>query len=411
MMVLPLSDTFQEMKTYQKVASLILLTGMLCFLTGFFWQVKYSRLHTVYFILVVLPSLILFPLFIREQLHKNKLFVLILLFFLYSLISVFWADNSQPLLFLTYFKRVMVLIVLFYAVYHLVLYYPTIDKMILTLLMLSGLGLISYSFFDNQGDFSGRLRLWGGLNDTISSATVYGALFLLSAGAYLREKNKYLLFMYLLLSVIFVVEILLTQSRGPQLALLLSAPWLFLIIKPIDYKRVYYPLLFVVVLILFVALGTAYFDTLFSRGFHLSFRDIIWKDSINLSLEKPLFGYGLGTGFKFILPANELNLWHQSAVSHSHNFILSTWLYAGVPGVALILAIIYYALSLCYTNKKEYFSILGVILVFGIFCLLTNGSYPISRANERWFIFWIPMAFILAHAVQLPSIKNRNNSS
>ena len=72
MMMLPLSDTFQQMKTYQKVASIILFAGMLCFLTGFFWQVKYSRLHTLYFILVVLPSLVLIPLFIKEQLHKNN---------------------------------------------------------------------------------------------------------------------------------------------------------------------------------------------------------------------------------------------------------------------------------------------------------------------------------------------------
>ena len=400
MMVLPFNDKFRQMHTYQKIVSFILFAGMLCFLTGFFWQVKYSRLHTLYFILVVLPSLILIPIFIREQLHKNKLFLLILIFCLYSLMSVFWVETFQPSLFVTYLKRVAVLIVLFYAVYHIVLLYPSSEKIIFILLMISGFGLLVFSLWVHfQQGLMDRLILLGGLNDPISSATVYGALFLLSAGAYLREKNKYRLFTYLLLSLAFVLEILLTKSRGPQLALLLSLPLLFLIIKPVEYKRVYYPLILALILILFIALGTNFFDTLLSRGFHLSFRDIIWEDSIKLSLEKPLFGYGLGTEFKFILPAHELNLWRQSTVSHSHNFILSTWLYTGVIGVALILAIIYYALSICFTNKKESYPILGVIMVFGVFCLLTNGSYPISRANERWFIFWIPLAFILANSI------------
>ena len=401
MMVLPLSHIFQEMKTYQKVASLILFIGMLCFLTGFFWQIKYSRLHTVYFILVVLPSLVLIPLFIKEQLHKNKLLLLIALFCLYSLLSVFWVENFQPALFITYLKRIMVLMILFYAVYHICFYYPLSEKLIFVLLMLSGFVLACFSFWSHFSNGStGRLVLWGGLNDVISSATVYGALFLLSAGAYLKEKNKALLFVYLCLSIIFILEILLTKSRGPQLALLLAAPLLFLVIKPVDYKRIYYPLLLLLIVILFVAAMTNFFDTVFSRGFNVSYRDVIWKNSVNLSLAKPLFGYGLGTEFKFVIPANGTTLLNPSIVSHSHNFLLSTWLYSGIIGVVLILAIIYYALSVCFSGKKEDFSILGVIMVFGIICLLSNGSYPISRANERWFVFWIPLAFIVAFSVQ-----------
>ncbi len=394
MMVLSLSHKFQELRTYQKTASLILFLGMLCFLTGFFWQVKYSRLHTVYFILVVLPSLVLIPLFIKEQLHKNKLLLMIALFCFYSLISIFWAENFQPAFFVTYFKRAAVLMILFYAVYHICLYYPLSEKLIFVLLMLNGFVLACFSFWMYfSSGYTERLVLWGGLNDVISSATVYGALFLLSAGAYLKEKNKTLLFVYLCLCLIFALEILLTKSRGPQIALLLSVPLLFLVIKAVDYKRIYYPLLLLIIVILFVAIMTSFFDTTFSRGFDVSYRGIIWKDSVNLSLENPFFGYGLSTEFKFNTSANRM-------VSHSHNFLLSTWLYSGVIGVALILTIIYYALSVCFSRKKENFSILGVIMVFGIICLLSNGSYPISRANERWFVFWIPLAFIVAFSVQ-----------
>jgi len=405
MPVLPLSDTFFQMKHYQKIASFILFVGMLCFLSGFFWQVKYSRLHTVYFLLVVLPALVLLPLFIKEQLHKNKLFILISVFFFYSLISVFWSENFQPDLLLTYLRRIAVLVVLFYASYHILLHYPSSEKIIFILLMVSGFSLVVYSLLFKPVYFAGRLILWGGLNDPISSATVYGALFMLSAAAYLKETNKYLLFIYLMLSVIFVLEMLMTQSRGPQLALLLSAPLLFLVIKPVEYKRVYFTLILAVLLIVVIALGTNFFESLFSRGFNLSFRDVIWKDSVNLSLEKPILGYGMGTEFQFVLPASELNSWHENSVSHSHNFILSTWLHSGAIGVILLLAIIYYALSICYNNKTEYFSVLGVIMFFGIICLLTNGSYPISRANERWFVFWIPLAFILANSILISKKK------
>ncbi len=383
-----------HMKTYQQVVSFILLIGMLCFLTGFFWQSGISRLHTLYFILVVLPSLILIPLFIQEQLHKNKLFILIVIFFLYSLISVFWAENFQLQLFFKYIKRVAVLIILFYSVYHIVLHYPSSDKIIFTLLMFCGFGLATISLWGYfQKGLTGRLILWGGLNDVISSATVYGALFLLSAGAYLRERNKYILLLYLLLSFIFALEILLTKSRGPQLALLLSTPLLFLLITPVDYKRIFYPILFIILLVTGVFLFTDWVNIIFSRGFNVSARDIIWKDSVNLSLLKPWFGYGLGSDFKFFISSNRY-------VSHSHNFILSTWLYTGIFGVILILSIIFYALKTCCSHKKEYFAILGIIMIYGIFCLLSNGSYPISRANERWFVFWIPLAFIVANSLR-----------
>ncbi len=399
MMMLPLSDTFQQMKTYQKVASIILFAGMLCFLTGFFWQVKYSRLHTLYFILVVLPSLVLIPLFIKEQLHKNNLFIIIALFCLYSLMSVFWVEDYQVSLFITYLKRVLTLLILFYAVYHMILHFPVSKKLIFFLLMLSGLGLVIFSFVDNQKDSTGRLQLWGGLNDVISSATVYGVLFLLVARAYLIEKNHYLMVLYLVLSLLFLAEILLTQSRGPELALLLSTPLIFLVVKPLGYRRIYYPLAFIVLCGTGVLVFSDMISNILSREFSLSYRDIIWKDSINLSFEKPWFGYGLGHSFEFFLPGLERTNWVSSTVSHSHNFILSTWLHSGVLGVLLIISIIYQALKLCWLDKKEHFAILGIIMIFGVLCLLTNGSYPISRPNERWFVFWIPLAFIVANSI------------
>lgn len=399
MMVLPLSDTSQQMKAYQKVASIILFSGMLCFLTGFFWQVKYSRLHTLYFILVALPSLVLIPLFFKEQLHKNNLFILVFIFCLYSLVSVFWAESFQASLLVTYLKRVLTLIVLFYAVYHITLHYPSCEKLIFSLLMLSGLGLVAYSLVDNQKGFSGRLELWGGLNDVISSATMYGVLFLLVARAYLIEKNNYLLVFYLFLALLFLAEILLTQSRGPELALVLSTPLIFWVVKPLGYKRIYYPLAFIVCSIAGFLIFSDMINNILSREFSLSYRDVIWKDSINLSLEKPWFGYGLGSSFEFFLPGNERTSWVSSTVSHSHNFILSTWLYSGVLGVLLIVAIIYQALKVCWLYKEEHFSILGIIMIFGVLCLLTNGSYPISRPNERWFVFWIPLAFIVANSI------------
>ncbi len=405
-MVLPLSDTFQQMKTYQKVSSIILFVGMLCFLTGFFWQVKYSRLHTLYFILVVLPSLILIPVFIKEQLHKNKLFILILLFCLYSVVSVFWGADFQFSFFVTYLKRALTLVILFYAIYHIILHYPYSEKLIFSLLMLSGLGLAAYSFVEIQKDFSGRLQLWGGLNDVISSATVYGVLFLLVVRAYLLEKNHYLLVLYLFLVLLFLTEIILTQSRGPALALLLSTPLIFVVVKPISYRRIYYPLIIVVLCLVGFLIVSDIINSILSREFSLSYRDIIWKDSINLSLEKPWFGYGLGSTFEFFLPRLERTNWVSSTASHSHNFILSTWLYSGIPGVLLIVAIIYQGLRFCFINKKEKFSILGVIMIFGVLCLLTNGSYPISRPNERWFVFWIPLAFIVANSILISKKEN-----
>ena len=379
---------------YQKIVSLTLLIGLLCFLSGFFWQSSFSRLHTLYFILVVLPSLLLIPVFIKEQLHHNQLFIVIVVFCLYSLLSLFWTADFQIDFIAKYLKRVLALLILFYAVYHTLLKYPDSEKIMFILLMLSGSTLASYSITHHiQSSFTGRLELWGGLSDYISSASVYGVLFLLVAKAYLLEKNKYLMLVYLLLALLFILEMMMTQSRGPQLALVLSTPLLFFFIKPVELKRVYYPLIALALFVLALLIFSNIFEVIFARGFHLSYRDLIWQDSINLSLEKPFLGYGLGTTFEFFIPDYEM------MVSHSHNVLLSTWLYTGVIGLSLFLSIIVLALKQCVSDKNQPYAFLAVILIFGLLCLLTNGSYPISRANERWFIFWIPLAFIIAHSI------------
>ncbi len=379
---------------YEKTVSFILFIGLLCFLSGFFWQSSFSRLHTLYFLLIVLPSLLLIPVFIKEQLHHNKLFMVIVFFCLYSLLSLFWTADFQIDFIAKYLKRVLTLLILFYTVYHTLLKYPESEKIIFILLMFSGFSLALYSIaYHIQQDLPGRLELWGGLSDYISSASVYGVLFLLVSRAYLLEKNKYLLFIYFLLALIFILEMMMTQSRGPQLALVLSTPLLFFFIKPIDFKRVYYPLMALGLGALALFVFSNLFDVIFARGFNLSYRDIIWQDSIKLSLEKPFLGYGLGTTFEFYIPDYDM------IVSHSHNILLATWLYTGVVGVALLLFIIVLALKQCVADKNQSYAFLAVILIFGLLCLLTNGSYPISRANERWFIFWIPLAFIIAHSI------------
>jgi len=403
-----LSEKFTRLSSSQRILSIILLIGVILFMSGFFWQEKYSRLHTLYFILVVLPSLFLIPVFINDQLHKNKLFLLVFVFFLYSLLSVFWGSDFHLSLLGKYLKRIGLLIVLFYAIYHIILYYPYSEKLLFILLMMSGFCLATYSishYFINGSQ--GRLYLWGVLDNPIASATVFGALFLLSAKEYLCTKNYYLLLIYFLLCLLFVLEMLLTKSRGPQLALIFTIPLLFFFIKPVGYKRLSYPLFVFMVLILTAIFFTDFLELLFSRGFHLSFRDIIWRDSVFLSLEKPFFGYGLGTDFSFVLPGNDLNNWHTSTVSHSHNIILSTWLYTGFVGVAFFITIIYYAVRVSLNNNKKSFIIFGVIIMYGVLCLLTNSSFSISRPNERWFVFWMPLAFIIAHSAQQEIIKNK----
>jgi O-antigen ligase len=400
-MIPTISEKYHLLPLYQKIASFSLLIGIICFLTGFFWQVKYSRLHTVYFILVVLPSLFLIPLFIKEQLHKNKLFLLVFIFCFYSLISVLWRDDFQAYFLFTYLKKILLLLVFFYAIHHVLSYYLAIEKTLFYLTLFCAVILAEYSISIFKTNIAGRFLLWGGLNDPISSAMVYGALFLLVMRSYLIEKNNYLLILYLSLAILFLLEILLTKSRGPLLAVFLSIPFLFVIVKPREYKRVFYPISLIIVALISFALFTDIFEIIFSRLTETSSRGIIWKDSINYSLEKPWFGYGLGREFAFYVP------YTYSYVSHSHNFILSTWLYTGIPGVLMILAIIIYTLKTCYKNRKEDFAIFGVIIIFGIICLFVNGSYPISRANERWFVFWIPIAFIVAHIFNLSKDKTQ----
>lgn len=173
--------------------------------------------------------------------------------------------------------------------------------------------------------------------------------------------------------------VLLTGSRGPALALALA----LLVLLGWGHPRLLGLLLAAGALGLLAGLAldqpllSHLWQTQMQRGD--SHRFAIWAESWQAILRSPWIGHG--PGFRFDDPAE----------SFPHNLLLSTWLYTGVVGVALLAA--YFALVLrecgrLPTRPERALGVALVVLVLG--CGATDIAQVIKGPGPLWYVIWLP---------------------
>ena len=241
--------------------------------------------------------------------------------------------------------------------------------------------------------FSGRITGIGTLDNPIMAGNSYAAValiaffyFLVKKEVELRDKLKYSLVM--IASVMFVV---LSQSRGPLLALAVT-----LICCAVAFAPRYLPWVlvgFALPLTAVFATGLVNFPSLLSRAD--SYRMSIWRQSWELFLQQPLFGYGFGGA------RPEIVITETVYASHSHNLFLSTMLDGGA--VALVLIVVLLAISIFWSIRylRETGDVtLLALMVFAILGNFTDGKTPIASPNHQWLYFWLPIGLVGAYELR-----------
>lgn len=391
--MLSMLPQLEENRTLYKVLAYLLLIGLSLFLTGYFWQAKTTRLQTVYYLLVVAP--VVFSLWHQiKDYPLNPLFYLAFIFILYSSLSFFWSDNITLSSAFHVFKKFVLLMSLFLAVNYVIKRFPRFEYVVLHLMLFFASVLAVYNIYDlsiTEG-LSGRISGWGVLDNANITAEVFGLIFIFAAIQFLETDNKLKVAIYFFICLLVIVEIFLNKSRGQQLALFIAI-LLIVFATPKERLKRLLPIVTVTVIgAILVFFFTDLFETIFNRKLGFSCRDTIWRDLLEqAALNSPIFGRGSGASAGYTTYCLELS---PEALKGTHSVYMSIFLYQGAVGVLLALTLTIFAIYAAYRSKNKMDLFWAIIIIYGFIAFLPNGDSLVARPNERWMLFWIPLAFI-----------------
>jgi len=217
----------------------------------------------------------------------------------------------------------------------------------------------------------------------------YFAIGIISGLIVARESGRH--WIYLPAALLFI-GLLLTQSRGPLLALLVSLMVLFAKYKNVHIRHVVYICLSISIIALFFYF-TDYGNEFYARmilSYKQSFiRFGIWDFSFRESLAHPILGWGFDKEINFINSIGE-------HVTTTHSVYFSAFLKGGIIGVILLFAVIVVSLMQAYKKYHQDLGLEASAYLFSIIFFITQGMFIIGGPGEAWMLFWLPLAMVMS---------------
>lgn len=388
-----ISKTFISINKYIETWAIFCLV---IFILGYFFFPSSSKQNTFYYLGVCVPIVLLLPKYYRQLKPQTWLTFSVLFLAFYLFLNSLWSIHfSLPQSF-KYLRHLFTIYCLFAAIFLLLHKYPNCSRLLFNAFIVIG-------FFDSIIGIVDHFYLYKAplltrYADPIDSAMLVGlpllACFWLIAENISWKKR----FIYLFLAIPFIVIMLLSKSRGPQIALLLTLPLI-----PYFHAHSLKTFIFTfLVLLLFTCLFLLFSDTyklIFDRGLSFPYRMEIWLVSLKESFN--YFWFGQGASYKALLSISS-----GEKFEHSHNILLTIFRMGGIVGVMLFSINLALSLLAGFKQSKSIEKTWLIWLFFGILCLMTNGRYPLTRPNASWLVYWIPIAFICASNSKFLPIKH-----
>jgi putative inorganic carbon (hco3(-)) transporter len=151
--------------------------------------------------------------------------------------------------------------------------------------------------------------------------------------AYVSRRYRTIL---VLAASIIVLGLAATLSRGALLAVVAGVALVIWLVRPARAWR-WFAVTFGLLIALFaVVAGDRFFAS--GTGGDVSSRELIWRSSLQMISDHPVFGVGLDQFLyqyapRYVTPAG----WPERYTSHPHNFVLDVWLRLGIAGLVLLL--------------------------------------------------------------------------
>ncbi|WP_339523278.1 O-antigen ligase family protein [Pseudomonas sp. EA_35y_Pfl2_R111] len=373
-------------------------TGFLVFLASSFFLAS-SRQKTVFYMLVAVPSLLLFIRF-KSLLRENIWPLLSVLAFLaYFSASSLWSGVASESLEDSLKFSLSILCLMLGADAACRRFSP--EFFTRSIAWVGGFAAFLYlavilwktpDFATLLADRSSFRDLTGwGASNPISSA-IYLGLAILAAWWLLPNEARHVQLGLIVVIAVSMVILFLTKSRGPMLALFAT----LLLLSLCRRSRTDITLLLTgCFAALAIVLTTDILSLVIQRATEPNYRMEIWTASLEQIKQNWAFGQGFGHEAGIQIKADKF-------VTHAHASMLEVFRVGGLLGGGLLLGMLFSLSKGAMTHRRGLFFLLW--LVYGLLCLSTNGRMLLSRPSIEWFGFWIPL-FLLYFSTRPEAVE------
>ncbi len=377
---------------------LLITCGYLWFLMGIAWAPSNKIYQQALVALLWLPGLLAMVIFhnhLLEIWRKSRLFCSCLVLFLaWAALSTLWTGAEEPA---REFKRVLYVGVFLVSLALLSFEYPERLWHGLAIasvgLALAGITSIYLFYFRDMQPLMARLYGIGQIGHPILGAYVM-ALVVIWGGRF-KPSGVWPNVLWGALMLFALAFIFLGQSRGAVLALITGIFALLLLRggRAVWLGGAGIGLLCWVGYELFAPL-------ILARG--LSYRPEIFQASLDMFLQNPFLGLGIGTDYRVV------TFNYPEGFDHTHNGFTHVAVELGLPGVALWISLWLSALHIAWQHR---FSADGRLvfgtLVVSLAALQFDAASLWGTPRAEWFVIWLPLALTLALVAQPHSDKLR----
>ena len=384
---------------------ILLEISFFIFISGFFFMNQIKWQNNVFYALILIPYLIMFNRKSFTMLCRSRIFLMVLLFVGYSMATLLWGARGTYSDYLHILVRALSVLV-FYA---LTIELSLVDerfrgRVFFVLCWISLVGailamyLIHYSFIYPPA----RLMDIGAFRNPIQASSVYGMILIIIYYQFLSKGWRWYTILYIPLFIALLGILLLLQSRGPLLALIIA----FFVgsIVARDFKMLIILTLIATGVWLLVSSGERFFyNLIITRG--SSYRLEIFQCVLKIIMEKIVFGHGMLMEFTCTMSDGAL-------ISRTHNLFLAAWLYGGLVGLVLLVAscikALWYSGVYLVRNKD---CIYITLLIYSFICVSTGNHNAISNPHPLYLFFWMPLGFLSAFEITTRNTGNQDNAT
>ncbi|MFU2315374.1 O-antigen ligase family protein [Rahnella sp. PCH160] len=258
-------------------------------------------------------------------------------------------------------------------------------------------GFVALALFLIVVDYQNLLtnRLDSSLSPGPSNVIDVGGYFsigvILSLLAFKESKKP----VFIITASILFIALLLTQSRGPFIALMIS------LIVTSHYKILSRKNVFIAAIVLAVVITAMSYigitEMVIERFQELSsqiyLRLSIWRHTFEVVSPDIIFGYGFDKSLNFINYSGE-------HITTTHSLYLGAMLKGGLIGLVSLLLLLGYIARRAFGYIKEDRRFEAAIFIFMLIFYVSQGMFNIGNPSECWYLFWFPIAVLLTGQIK-----------
>jgi O-antigen ligase len=388
------------------------------------WGFSYYEIPKIVYLTAVLLIAVIWILirFVKnnnlEFKYNKYLYLIIFLWFLSLIVSTLFS-NAPYLSFFGSYARMQglfshMLYLLFFLIFFHLLFNKDFLKKALKIILGIGILVSLYAFLQKLGidiyEFSANEVFVGRTFATFGHPNFLGQFLLLPIwiSIFLAKdsKNSKYKYLYILIAFILLGALLTTENRASLLGLGVS--FIVFILSVLPIKKLYKGLIGGG-----VVTGGAAFIVLAAPSLRsINSRLVIWKDSLNVIWDNPVFGSGLETFRamiqKHVSPEiyNYENLLDVS--DRAHNFLLDTAVTQGFFGLLIIIIVIGALIIIFFNNNKLLKKKSFGIGAFTLMAVLITMFFSFPLLSD-WIVIYTALALFLVPALKYKTIKVKLN--